>query len=58
MFPSMEFPGKRGRHVAETVQTAVRQAGALVLTALLTALAALALSAVALAIASRKTVDA
>jgi hypothetical protein len=54
MFPDMEFPGKRGRQAVETVQAAVKQAGALVLTALITALAALAVSVVALAMVTRR----
>lgn len=53
MFPGMEFPGNRSRQIAQTVQSAVRQAGALVLTALATALAALVLSAVTLGVVLR-----
>lgn len=54
MFPCMEFLGKRGKQVAETVQVAVRQAGGLVLTALVTACVALVVAVAALAMAARR----
>lgn len=58
MFPDMEFPGKRGRQAVETVQTAVKQAGAVVLTALAAALAALLVSVVALVMVARRPASA
>lgn len=54
MFPAMEFPGKRAKQVTETVQAAVRQAGGLVLTALVTACTALLIAVAALALAVRR----
>lgn len=58
MFPAMEFPGKRARQVTETVQAAVKQAGAVVLTALAAALAALLVSVVALVMVARRPASA
>ena len=50
----MEFPGERGRQVAETVKTALKQAGALVAAALAVSVTALLLALAALVMAGRR----
>ena len=50
----MEFSGERSRQIAETVKTALKQAGALVAAALAVSMTALALALAALVMAGRR----